>query len=69
MMKVLFLCALLLSMTMLNQGVMGNNINVKSESCKKNGHEIPGCNEKKPRIKANPYRRGCSYITRCRRDD
>ncbi|CAL0310721.1 unnamed protein product [Lupinus luteus] len=67
-MKVLFLCVLLLSVAILNQGVMGN-INVNSELCKKNGHEIPGCIERKPRIKANPYTRGCSTLTKCRRDD
>ncbi|OIW19908.1 hypothetical protein TanjilG_28779 [Lupinus angustifolius] len=64
-MKVLFLCALLLSMAMLNQGVMGH-MNVKDESCKNGGQKLPGCNGKKPYIKPQPYTRGCSAITKCR---
>ncbi|KAE9621556.1 hypothetical protein Lalb_Chr01g0016041 [Lupinus albus] len=57
-MKVLFLCALLLSMAMLNQGVMGD---IKSELCKLTGNRMSGCQEiQKPHFKKPIYKNGRS---------
>ncbi|CAL0310741.1 unnamed protein product [Lupinus luteus] len=63
-MKVLFLCVLLLSMAIFNQGVMG--LNIKSELCKITGNRMAGCQEnQKPHFKKPIYNTGCSSRKKC----
>ncbi|CAL0326457.1 unnamed protein product [Lupinus luteus] len=66
---VLILCTLLLSMAIFNLCVMGN-LNVKEIVCKKDPN-MAGCKKNppnQPKAKRPAYTRGCSPITRCRRD-
>ncbi|KAE9585091.1 putative rapid ALkalinization Factor [Lupinus albus] len=63
---VLFICTLLLSMAILNLCVMGN-LNAKEDLCKKFPN-LASCKKNQPSVRKSDYTRGCSPITRCRRD-
>jgi len=67
-MKVWFVCFLLLSMVAFSHSKVDGEIE-NTETNGVTGRRLFNAENDKQRVAENPYRRGCSTITRCRHND
>ncbi|KAG5042761.1 hypothetical protein JHK85_007026 [Glycine max] len=65
-MKIWFFCFLLLSMLAFNHGKLDDKKNIHNKMHAVIGRKLFNENNDTKLIPANPYRRGCSIIHRCR---